>query len=104
MAPTPLPDSAGSHAAASLGADFDPFTPDVIRDPQYYDGLIREMSLGLAPVVVRRLLPILRTIAYAGGIGVQFGEQHVQFVLDLADRAYLMNRGRIAMSGTGAEL
>jgi hypothetical protein len=62
MAPTPLPDSAGSHAAASLGADFDPFTPDVIRDPQYDDGLIREMSLGLAPVVVRRLLPILRTI------------------------------------------
>ena len=42
MAPTPV-----SSSAASLGAEFDPFTPDVIRDPQYYDGLIREA----APVV-----------------------------------------------------
>jgi branched-chain amino acid transport system ATP-binding protein len=66
--------------------------------------LVDEMSLGLAPVVVRRLLPILRTIAREGGIGVLFVEQHVQFALDLADRAYLMNRGRIALSGTGAEL
>ena len=53
---------------------------------------------------MRRLLPILRTIAREGGIGVLFVEQHVQFALDLADRAYLMNRGRIALSGTGAEL
>jgi branched-chain amino acid transport system ATP-binding protein len=66
--------------------------------------LVDEMSLGLAPVIVRRLLPILRTIAREGGIGVLFVEQHVQFALDLADRAYLMNRGRIALSGTGAEL
>jgi branched-chain amino acid transport system ATP-binding protein len=70
--------------------------------------LVDEMSLGLAPVVVRRLLPILRTIARTiardGGIGVLFVEQHVQFALDLADRAYLMNRGRIALAGTGAEL
>ena len=66
--------------------------------------LVDEMSLGLAPVVVRRLLPILRTIAREGGIGVLFVEQHVQFALDLADRAHLMNRGRIALSGTGAEL
>lgn len=42
MAPTPVPAS-----AAALGADFDPFTVDVITDPQYYDGLIREA----APVV-----------------------------------------------------
>jgi cytochrome P450 len=42
MAPTPVPSS-----AASLGAEFDPFTPDIIRNPQYYDGLIREA----APVV-----------------------------------------------------
>jgi branched-chain amino acid transport system ATP-binding protein len=66
--------------------------------------LVDEMSLGLAPVIVRRLLPILRTIARESGIGVLFVEQHVQFALDLADRAYLMNRGRIALSGTGAEL
>ena len=81
MAPIPSPASAGSDGAAALGADFDPFTP-----------------------AVRRLLPILRTIAREGGIGVLFVEQHVQFALDLADRAYLMNRGRIALSGTGAEL
>jgi hypothetical protein len=42
MAPSPVPSS-----AASLGAEFDPFTPDIIRNPQYYDGLIREA----APVV-----------------------------------------------------
>jgi branched-chain amino acid transport system ATP-binding protein len=55
--------------------------------------LVDEMSLGLAPVVVRRLLPILRTIAREGGIGVLFSEQHVQLALDLADRTYLVNRG-----------
>jgi branched-chain amino acid transport system ATP-binding protein len=66
--------------------------------------LVDEISLGLAPVIVRRLLPILRTIAREGGIGVLFVEQPVQFALDLAGRAYLMNRGRIALSGTGAEL
>jgi cytochrome P450 len=42
MAPTPLPSS-----TATLGADFDPFAPDVIKDPQHFDGLIREA----APVV-----------------------------------------------------
>jgi hypothetical protein len=47
MAPIPSPTGAGSYGAAALGADFDPFTPDVIRDPQHYDGLIREA----APVV-----------------------------------------------------
>jgi branched-chain amino acid transport system ATP-binding protein len=66
--------------------------------------LVDEMSLGLAPVVVRRLLPILRTIAREGGIGVLFSEQHVQLALDLADRTYLVNRGRIALPRTGAEL
>src|SRR5689334_21550169 len=47
MAPIPSPTGAGSYGAAALGADFDPFTPDVIRDPQRYDALIREA----APVV-----------------------------------------------------
>lgn len=66
--------------------------------------LVDEMSLGLAPVVVRRLLPILRRIARDGHVGVLFVEQHFQFALELADRAYLMSRGRVALQGSGSEL
>lgn len=55
-------------------------------------------------VAAGEVVALLGPIAREGGIGVLFVEQHVQFALDLADRAYLMNRGRIALSGTGAEL
>jgi len=66
--------------------------------------IVDEMSLGLAPVIVRRLLPILGEIASASGVGVLFVEQHISFALEIADRAYVMSRGRVTISGTGSEL
>jgi branched-chain amino acid transport system ATP-binding protein len=66
--------------------------------------IVDEMSLGLAPVIVKRLLPILRQVAQETGAGVLFVEQHVHMALEVADRAYVMSRGEITLAGAAAEL
>ena len=66
--------------------------------------MVDELSLGLAPLVVRSLLPMLRRIADDTGIGVLLVEQHVQLALDVADRAVLLRRGRVALSGSADEV
>jgi branched-chain amino acid transport system ATP-binding protein len=66
--------------------------------------LVDEMSLGLAPVIVERLLPILRRAAGELGSSVLFVEQHVALALEVADRAYVLTHGRIALEGPAAEL
>lgn len=65
--------------------------------------LIDELSLGLAPVVVARLIPTLRAIAESG-IGVLLIEQFATVALSLANRAYIMNNGRVEYSGDADEL
>jgi branched-chain amino acid transport system ATP-binding protein len=65
--------------------------------------VIDELSLGLAPVVVSRLIPTLRTVCEAG-IGVLLIEQFATVALGLANRAYIMNGGRIEYSGDASEL
>lgn len=66
--------------------------------------LIDEMSLGLAPIVVEQLLPVLRQVAGETGCGILLVEQHVGLALEVADRAYLMDRGRIVTSGSAADM
>ena len=66
--------------------------------------LVDEMSLGLAPIIVESLLPVLRSIADDTGAGILVVEQHVSLVLSISDRAYLLNRGRVAHTGTAADL
>jgi branched-chain amino acid transport system ATP-binding protein len=66
--------------------------------------LVDEMSLGLAPVIVERLLPILRRVATDLGAGVLFVEQHVAKALQLADRAYVLSHGQLVLDGPAEEL
>jgi branched-chain amino acid transport system ATP-binding protein len=66
--------------------------------------LVDEMSLGLAPVIVERLLPILRRIASELGTAVLFVEQHVALALEVADRAYVLTHGRIVLEGSAERL
>lgn len=66
--------------------------------------LLDELSLGLAPVIVERLLPVIRAYADASGCAVLLVEQHVHLALEIADRAYLMARGSCSESHDAAEL
>ena len=65
--------------------------------------LIDELSLGLAPVVLKRLIPTIRTIAESG-VGVLLIEQFATVALGLANRAYVMEGGDIEFSGMASEL
>jgi len=74
----------------------------VARDPKLL--LIDELSLGLAPLIVRRLLDTVRRVATERSTGVLLVEQHVPQALHIADRVYVMQRGRVVMSGTADEM
>jgi branched-chain amino acid transport system ATP-binding protein len=65
--------------------------------------LIDELSLGLAPVVVKRLIPTIEKLA-ASGIGVLLIEQFATIALGMANEAYVMGHGAIQFSGTAGEL
>lgn len=65
--------------------------------------LIDEMSLGLAPVLVDQLLEILAQI-HAQGVTILMVEQDVQTALEFADRAYVLETGRIVKGGPAREL
>ncbi|HEX2701845.1 MAG TPA: ABC transporter ATP-binding protein [Solirubrobacteraceae bacterium] len=65
--------------------------------------VIDELSLGLAPVVVSRLIPTLRTVADSG-TGILLIEQFATVALSLANHAYVMNGGKIEFSGEAGEL
>jgi ABC-type branched-subunit amino acid transport system ATPase component len=65
--------------------------------------LIDELSLGLAPKVVEELLGTIRRLN-AEGVGVLLVDQHVDMALDLAARAYFLERGEVRFSGSAQDL
>jgi branched-chain amino acid transport system ATP-binding protein len=73
----------------------------LVSQPKFI--LIDELSLGLAPVIVNRLLPVIRSVAESG-IGVLLIEQFATVALSLATRAHVMEGGVVRYSGTAAEL
>ena len=66
--------------------------------------LVDELSLGLAPQVVGNLLRTIREIADEDGVGVLVVEQHVHLVLAVADRRYVLDRGRLTDGIPGSGL
>jgi branched-chain amino acid transport system ATP-binding protein len=65
--------------------------------------LVDELSLGLAPIVVKRLAPVLEEVA-ASGVGVLLIEQFAHVALGVAKTAYVLEGGRIRYHGTALEL
>jgi branched-chain amino acid transport system ATP-binding protein len=66
--------------------------------------LLDEPSLGLAPLVVREIFRIVRTINQHERVSVLLVEQNAAMALELAHDAYLLETGRVVMSGPAAEL
>jgi branched-chain amino acid transport system ATP-binding protein len=62
--------------------------------------LLDEPSLGLAPLIVREIFRILRAINRQSGVSILLVEQNASLALDLADHVFLLETGRMVLSGT----
>jgi branched-chain amino acid transport system ATP-binding protein len=66
--------------------------------------LLDEPSLGLAPMVVRAIFEIIRTINQADGVAVFLVEQNARLALEISSQAYVLEVGRVAVSGASSDL
>jgi len=66
--------------------------------------LLDEPSFGLAPLVVREIFDIMRAINLSDKVSILLVEQNAAMALDLADRAYVIETGRVVLSGTSDEI
>jgi branched-chain amino acid transport system ATP-binding protein len=65
--------------------------------------LLDEPTLGLAPIIVHEIGRIIRELA-GQGMTILLAEQNAAMALGIADRAYVLETGRVSLEGTGAEL
>lgn len=73
----------------------------LVAQPRYL--VVDELSLGLAPTIVKRLTDVVKDAA-ASGVGVLLIEQFTSLALSVSNLAFVLERGRIAFSGTADEL
>ncbi len=66
--------------------------------------LLDEPSMGLAPIIVAEIFEIIRALNRDGGVSFLIAEQNANLALKYADHGYILENGRIAASGTSAEL
>ena len=65
--------------------------------------MLDEPSMGLAPILVEQVFDIIREL-HEAGTTILLVEQNAQMALSIADRAYVLETGKISLSGTGREL
>jgi branched-chain amino acid transport system ATP-binding protein len=66
--------------------------------------LLDEPSMGLAPIIVEEIFGIIRQLNKDDGVSFLLAEQNANLVLRFADYGYVLENGRVAISGTAAEL
>ena len=65
--------------------------------------MLDEPSMGLAPILVEQIFDIIKEL-HNSGVTILLVEQNARMALSIADRAYVLETGKVALSGTGAEL
>ena len=74
----------------------------LMQDPKVL--LVDELSMGLAPVIVEKLLPVIRKVADDTGAACVLVEQHVMLALEIADTAMVLTHGDVALQGEAKAL
>ena len=65
--------------------------------------MLDEPSMGLAPILVEQMFDIIQSL-HKAGTTILLVEQNAQMALSIADRAYVLENGKVSLSGTGEEL